>query len=262
MSTGSVQINIGRRLRNGELLTAEILQEVLDELTAEVLAGTLTAREIADGSIPESKLDAAVRSQLGLPDGSVTTAKIAAGALSADATGRAKMADGFVTTAKILDAQVTAAKLAADLVWPVGMIVPFGGESVPTGWFECNGAAASRTTYSALYTQLGTLWGVGDGSTTFNIPDLRGYFLRGWDHGAVNDPDSTSRTGGDHVGSVQADEVKAHTHTLTAQQVTYAGTTVNVYAWRVGGASTATSASTGGNETRGKNKYGMFIIKY
>lgn len=261
MNSGSVQINIGRRLRNGEILTSDTLMEMLDELTAEVLAGTLTAREIADGTIPESKLDAAVRSQLGLPDGSVTTAKIASGALSADATGRLKMADGFVTTAKIGTAQVTAAKLAADLVWPVGMIVPFGGESVPTGWFECNGAAVSRTTYAALYTQLSTLWGVGNGTTTFNIPDLRGYFLRGWDHGATNDPDSASRTGGDHVGSVQADALKSHTHTLGGYQCTVAAGSA-YYVMKTAGAVTFTSNSTGGNETRPKNKYVMFIIKY
>jgi microcystin-dependent protein len=260
--SGDILLSIGRKLATGEQITADTLQAVLDSLTAQVIAGTLTAREIADGSIPESKLSAAVRSQLGLPDGSVTLAKLASGVLTADAAGRLKMADSFITTAKIGDAQVTAAKLEGSLYWPVGLILPYGGESVPTGWFECTGAAISRTTYSALYTAIATLWGVGDGTTTFNIPDLRGYFLRGWNNGApAGDPDAASRTGGDHVGSSQADGLKSHTHTLTAQQALYniGGAT---YAWNTGGATTATSNATGGNETRPKNKYVMYIIKY
>ena len=260
--SGDILLSIGRKLATGEQITADTLQAVLDSLTAQVIAGTLTAREIADGSIPESKLSAAVRSQLGLPDGSVTLAKLASGVLTADATGRLKMADSFITTAKIGDAQVTAAKLEGSLYWPVGLILPYGGESVPTGWFECNGAAISRTTYSALYTAIATLWGVGNGTTTFNIPDLRGYFVRGWDNGAGNDPDAASRTGGDHVGSSQADAVKAHTHTFVGVNVNQPATGTIFSAPVVGGGVTFVSNSTGGNETRPKNKYVMYIIKY
>lgn len=64
---------------------------------------------------------------------------------------------------------------------PIGSIVPFGGTSevVPSGWFLCDGRAISRTEYSVLFDIIGTNFGEGDGSTTFNIPDLRGEFLRG-----------------------------------------------------------------------------------
>ena len=62
---------------------------------------------------------------------------------------------------------------------PIGSIIPFGGTTAPTGWFLCQGQAISRTTYSALFAVIGTSFGSGDGSTTFNIPDLRGEFLRG-----------------------------------------------------------------------------------
>ena len=86
---------------------------------------------------------------------------------------------------------------------PVGSILANGNSYVQTGYFECNGAAISRTTYSYLFSQIGTTWGSGNGSTTFNIPDLRGYFLRGWSHGSGVDPYAGSRTGGDSVGSVQ-----------------------------------------------------------
>ena len=62
---------------------------------------------------------------------------------------------------------------------PIGTILPFGGSAIPNGFLLCNGAAVSRTTYAALFAVIGTSFGSGDGSTTFNIPDLRGEFLRG-----------------------------------------------------------------------------------
>lgn len=58
-------------------------------------------------------------------------------------------------------------------VVPVGVALPYTGSSAPTGWLICNGAAISRTTYSELFAILGVTYGAGDGSTTFNIPDLR-----------------------------------------------------------------------------------------
>jgi microcystin-dependent protein len=65
---------------------------------------------------------------------------------------------------------------------PPGCVLPFAGAGdVPSGFLLCNGAAVSRTTYADLFTALGTTYGVGDGSTTFNIPDFRGRFLRGYD---------------------------------------------------------------------------------
>jgi microcystin-dependent protein len=64
-----------------------------------------------------------------------------------------------------------------------GTIAYLGMNSAPTGWLKANGAAVSRTTYAALFTAIGTTYGVGDGSTTFNLPDLRGEFPRGFDDG-------------------------------------------------------------------------------
>jgi microcystin-dependent protein len=55
-----------------------------------------------------------------------------------------------------------------------GFITPYGGAGAPSGWFLCDGSAKSRATYSALFAVLGTLYGTGDGSTTFNIPNLQG----------------------------------------------------------------------------------------
>ena len=102
---------------------------------------------------------------------------------------------------------------------PVGSIISFGGTIAPTGWLLCDGAAVSRTTYSDLFAVIGTNFGYGDNSTTFNIPDLRGRFLRGQDGNIGRDPDRASRTAmntggntGDAVGSIQADAMQGHRH--------------------------------------------------
>lgn len=67
---------------------------------------------------------------------------------------------------------------------PIGMITEWPMDSnIPDGWMECDGSAISRSTYAALFALISTSYGAGDGSTTFNIPDLRGIFVRCWDHG-------------------------------------------------------------------------------
>ena len=62
---------------------------------------------------------------------------------------------------------------------PIGTILPYGGTEAPKGWMLCQGQAVSRTGYADLFAVIGTSFGTGDGSTTFNLPDLRGEFLRG-----------------------------------------------------------------------------------
>lgn len=70
-------------------------------------------------------------------------------------------------------------KLNVQNGWPAGVIIPFAGKSVPTGYLLCNGAAVSRTDYADLFAAIGTLYGAGDGSTTFNLPDARDRVLQG-----------------------------------------------------------------------------------
>lgn len=125
--------------------------------------------------------------------------------------------------ARIKDGGVTPAKLSATVaVVPTGAILPFGGTSAPTGFLLCNGSAVSRTTFSVLFSTVSTAFGIGDGATTFNIPDLRGRFLRGVDGAAGNDPDAGSRTAinsgnaGDAVGSLQGNAFQTHNHTQDA----------------------------------------------
>jgi hypothetical protein len=66
---------------------------------------------------------------------------------------------------------------------PAGAVQFFAMSTAPVGWLKANGAAVSRTRYANLFAVIGTRFGSGDGKTTFNLPDLRGEFLRGWDDG-------------------------------------------------------------------------------
>jgi microcystin-dependent protein len=90
--------------------------------------------------------------------------------------------------------------------YTIGKVDYFAMSTAPTGYLKANGAAVSRTTYAALYTAIGTTFGVGDGSTTFNLPDMRGVVPRGWDDGRGYDS-------GRAFGSYQADGNKSHSHT-------------------------------------------------
>jgi microcystin-dependent protein len=75
---------------------------------------------------------------------------------------------------------------------PSGTILDYGGAAPPTGYLACDGSAVSRTTYSGLFTALGTTWGAGDGSTTFNVPDLRGKVTLGAGTAVVSEVQATS----------------------------------------------------------------------
>lgn len=107
----------------------------------------------------------------------------------------------------------------ARLAPPPGTVISFAGAAVPAGYLECNGQAVSRAQFSELFAALGTTWGAGDGSTTFNLPDLRGRFIRGSDDGAGRDPDAGARaacaaggpTGGT-VATCQPDAFQGHWH--------------------------------------------------
>jgi len=93
---------------------------------------------------------------------------------------------------------------------PAGTVLPFAGDTAPSGWAICNGDPVSRTDYAELFTAIGELWGVGDGSTTFNLPDMRGQFLRGLDTSGTIDPDGAGRV----VGNNQDDAFQGHYHQL------------------------------------------------
>ena len=97
-----------------------------------------------------------------------------------------------------------------------GFILPFGGGTAPSGWLECDGAAVSRSTYSDLFAIIGTIYGAGDGSTTFNVPDLQGRVIMGeGGNTAARTPadlESIGDTGGSQSVVLAVDNLPSHTH--------------------------------------------------
>lgn len=142
---------------------------------------------------------------------------------------------------------------------PAGTIISYASSTAPTGYLKCNGAAISRSTYSSLFSGIGTVFGSGDGSTTFNVPDLRGEFVRGWDDGRSID---TGRA----FGSSQSDEFKSHTHTSNQdlENPNSSGITQGAGGRSHGviaSGSVITNAS-GGSETRPRNIAMLYCIKF
>lgn len=98
---------------------------------------------------------------------------------------------------------------------PAGVILPYGGASAPSGWLLCDGAAVSRTAYAALFAAIGTAYGPGDGSTTFNIPDLRGRYALGKDDMGGSAANRVTATQADNLGQGSG----AENHTLTIAEM-------------------------------------------
>lgn len=139
---------------------------------------------------------------------------------------------------------------------PPGSVIWYAANAAPTGYLKANGAAVSRSTYAALFSAIGTTFGVGDGSTTFNLPDLRGEFIRGWDDGRGVDSGRT-------FGSAQAQAIQSHTHSGVV------GVGVNGSVGVTGGiigvqsdGVTLAIGSTGGTETRPRNIALLACIKF
>lgn len=146
---------------------------------------------------------------------------------------------------------------------PVGAVMTVARQTTPPGWLECNGSAVSRTEYSELFLAIGTIYGTGNGSTTFNLPDLRGEFVRGYDNGRGVDS-------GRELGSNQADDLRAHYHGLryigfdNSNNVNGSSGYAQRYASGDDGsyANWQKDSQFGGAETRPRNVALMYCIKH
>lgn len=161
-----------------------------------------------------------------------------------------------VTPLGVCTKQYAEALLSA--VLPTGIMLPYGGAAPPTGFLLCDGSAVSRVTFSALFSVLSTFYGLGDGSTTFNLPDKRGRTSIG----AGTGPGLTARTRGNKMGAENdTAPLPIHTHPFTAGQNAPSG----VFAG--GGdkgvvSSTTGSAGTGGtHNTMQPSEVDLWIIK-
>jgi len=95
--------------------------------------------------------------------------------------------------------------------FPVASVIPYAGATAPTGWLLADGAAVSRATYSDLFDVIGTTYGAGDGSTTFNLPNLKGRVPVGVDAGQA-EFDTRGELGGAKTHTLTASEMPSHTH--------------------------------------------------
>ena len=141
----------------------------------------------------------------------------------------------------------------------IGAVSPLGAIAVPDGYLECDGSAVSRTTYADLFAIISTTFGVGDGATTFNLPDLRGEFIRGWD-------DARGIDVGRAIGTSQVDEFESHNHSTSTITRTIFDSTGGPSGYGQdtpsGTGPDVNSNFTGGTETRPRNVAMLYIIKY
>ena len=186
----------------------------------------------------------------------------------------------LITRTRLLSVPYAKTSLHADYAsqafFPAGMIIPFAGpqENIPNGWMLCDGRVLNKNDYSSLFNAIGTAWGNGGGGDNFNIPDLRGVFLRGVSYTQGYDDDKNSRvalnTGGNtgnNVGSFQGEMYRSHRHRYW-DWYWYDGGNVAAYG-TPGGDEVGErrqgyrddGENKGGNETRPDNVYVNYIIK-
>jgi microcystin-dependent protein len=160
-----------------------------------------------------------------------------------------------------------------EYIMPTGAVLPYAGSSAPTGFLLCYGQAISRSTYADLFSAISTTYGTGDGSSTFNLPDLRGRVAAGQDDmggssanrltdqtGGLNG-DTLGDTGGSETHTLTTAQMPAHTHTVAAQQQVSGDSTNRGGSGQLGAAATITSSSTGGDGAH-NNVQPTIILNY
>lgn len=193
----------------------------------------------------------------------IASSETTSGVTHTDADGTSDLDDYLVAQKAALASVTTAsANLWEDengstdnAMFMTGAVIPFAINGTKAGWLECDGSAVSRTTYSRLFGEIGVTYGAGDSSTTFNLPDLRGEFVRGWDNGAGVDS-------GRVIATNQGQSLQSHTHTLGVEVGTSRGSPDNPLGAVFDAVNGDTaSKATGGAETRPRNVAMPYYIK-
>jgi microcystin-dependent protein len=156
-------------------------------------------------------------------------------------------------------------------ILPPGTILAFAGPAnkIPDGFLLCNGTAVSRSVYAALFDAIGIAWGYGDQITTFNLPYTEGVFLRGVNNAQGTDPDAGSRipsgvggNSGNNVGSYQDHALQSHNHVQRYGNAGGAGGSRGDAGSSTPLNSPISTTNSGGNETRPRNVYVNYIVKF
>lgn len=142
-------------------------------------------------------------------------------------------------------------------IFPPGLVAPYAGSSAPSGWLLCDGAAVSRTTYAALFAIIGTTYGSGDGSTTFNTPDLTGRVVAGKESSETRLTTAVCGINGGTLGAAGGDQrLHQHTHTAT---VTDPGHVHQVDSFAVAGAGGSSVGVTSGTKNTAGSTTGITV---
>ena len=279
-------------LANNAVTTSQVSDAAITN--SKLAANAVTATQIVDATITTTKIAAGAITAVKLATGAVTSTAILDGAvgstkLADSAVTSAKIADGTIATADVADGAITGGKIGSNTIpllaladpvkqslVPAGTIVAYGGTTAPAGWIVCNGQELMRNAAPALFAAIGTAFGASS-AAAFNVPDLRGRFLRGWDHAAGVDPNRevrlTMNTGGnygDNIGSIQPDAYQQHSHTTTFRTTGYMASSEKYSEVlanspsndRYSDDTTRVTNDVGGDETRPLNANVNYIIKY
>ena len=245
-------ITTGQTFSSGDQVTATKLNDVANNCTFTSASATTDNSTLTLGS-----------GKLKVADTGITATQLAT--------------DSVITT-KIQNGAVTAAKLdsaAVSVLMPTGSIIPYAGQTAPSAdWLLCDGAAIARQASGSntpLFTLLGETYGAGDGSSTYNIPDLRGRVIAGQDDmggasanrltgqsGGVNG-DNLGASGGTETHSLSVAEMPAHTHTYNRRHL--AAETVSGGSGASVGQEDVATSSTGGGGAH-NNVQPTFILNY
>ena len=152
------------------------------------------------------------------------------------------------------------AVLAGGASLPTGTTMWFGGSVVPSGWVECDGSAKSRSTFAALFAAIGTTFGVGDGSTTFNVPDFRGRSPIGIGTGVGLSARTANQQVGEETHILTVAELPTHTHPDGIMNVTATGT-VPVGNFVTSGTTQSTQNSGGSSNPPHPNIQPVLVLK-
>jgi len=231
-------ISKGKTFVSGETLTPTKLNDLVDKAT---ISGIVNADISATAAIADSKL-----ATISTP-GKVSASAITSGNLSLSG-------NATITGLTTINGNLAVSGIVSGAI-PAGAVMPFAMNSAPSGWVSADGSNVSRATFAKLFIAIGMSYGQGDGVSTFTLPDLRGYFVRGY---GTNSDNSTSG----NFGVKQQDELKSHTHLYTAPNTPgyYYNDQNDEVGVRALTLNTPTGA-TGGTETRPKNIAMLFCIK-